>query len=186
VNQRSAVSFAFLLALTGCGDSCVTGAIPMDGLTKAQQSEMKVAVPWGSHAQTCRIASYVVMEPADGAPGEFFVMRDATTVAFDGPRNIHVQSPTGSMVGMQDLSGAGRFDWISYTAIDPTDGLTYNIIDADADGRLDTKIGENAGFANINGEWARFEKRGDQFGAVVAGEWRPLEMHGRVWRLQSK
>lgn len=126
------------------------------------------------------------MGPSDGASGEIVVTRDGTTVLFDGLRNIHVRSPAGSVVSVQDLSGTGRFDWISYTAIDPTDGLTYNIIDADADGRLDTKIGDNAGYANINGEWAQFEKRGTQLGVVVAGEWRPIEMHGRTWQLQPK
>jgi hypothetical protein len=97
-----------------------------------------------------------------------------------------VQSPGGSLVSIQDLSGAGQFDWISYSAVDPADSLKCAITGADADGRLDTKIGDNAGFAIINGEWARFEKRGDQLGAVVVGEWRSLEMHRRIWQVQSK
>jgi len=184
--ERNVIAFTVLLALVGCDNSCVTGVIPTDRFTKAQQSGMKVVIPWASHAKTCRVAGYIVMGPSDGASGEIVVTREGTTVLFGSPREIRVQSRRGSLVGIQDLSGAGRFDWISYTAIDPTDGLEYTIIDADADGRLDTKIGENAGFANIDGQWARFEKRGAQLGAVVAGEWRPIEMHGRTWQLQVK
>jgi hypothetical protein len=186
VTPRNASVLTVLLALAGCDNSCVIGAVPTDKFTKAQQSEMKVVMPWAKHAQTCRIAGYIVMGPTDGSSGEIVVTRDGTSVLLEGPRQIHVQSPGGSLVSIQDLSGAGQFDWISYSAIDPADGLKYTITDADADGRLDTKIGDNAGFANINGEWARFEKRGDQLGAVVAGEWRPLEKHGRNWQVQSK
>jgi hypothetical protein len=187
VIQRGACLLAVLLALPGCdNNSCVTGAIPTNSFSKAQQSEIKVVMPWANHAQTCRIAGYIVMGPADGASGEIVVTRDGASVLFEGTREIHVKSPDGSTVSIQDLSGAGRFDSISYDAIDPADGLKYVITDADADGRLDTKIGDKAGFANINGEWARFEKHGEQLGAVVAGEWRPLEKHGRIWQLQTK
>jgi hypothetical protein len=187
VTRRNVFVLTVLLALAGCGnDECTTGAIPTKSFTGAQQSEMKVLVPWLNHAKTCRVAGYIVMGPADGALGELIVTRDGMSVLFESPREIHVQSSGGSLVSIQDLSGAGRFDSISYTIIDPTDGLKYVVTDANADGRLDTKIGDKAGFANINGEWARFEKRGDRLGAVVAGEWRPLEKQGRIWQLQAK
>ncbi len=183
---RNASVLTVLVSLAGCDNSCVTGAIPTDTFTKVQQSQMNVVMPWAGHARTCRIAGYTVMGPADGASGEIVVVRDGSRVLFEGAREIHVMSAGGSLVGIQDLSGAGQFDWISYSAIDPTDGLRYTITDADADGRLDTKIGDNAGFVNINGQWARFEKRDSQLGAVIAGEWRPLEKHERVWQVQSK
>jgi hypothetical protein len=185
--KRNVCFLVVLLALAGCDkSSCVTGAIPTNSFSKAQQSEMKVVMPWAKNAQTCRIAGYTVMGPADGSSGEIVVIRDGTSVLLESPRQIHVQSPGGSLVSIQDLSGTGQFDWISYSAIDPADGLKYTVTDADADGRLDTKIGDKAGFTNINGEWARFEKRGGQLGGIVAGEWRPLEKRGRIWQLQSK
>lgn len=54
--ERNASVFAVLLALAGCDNSCVTGAIPADTFTKEQQAERKVAIPWASHAKTCRVA----------------------------------------------------------------------------------------------------------------------------------
>lgn len=78
-----------------------------------------------------------------------------------------------------------------YTAMAPADGtpgeifVTRNGITV-SDGRLDSKIGEHAGFVNLNGQWSRLEKRGEQLGALVNGEWRLLEKDGRfLYRLKS-
>jgi hypothetical protein len=108
------------------------------------------------------------------------VTRNGTTVLITKEGVIHVRSRDGSLVSLQDIGGAGRFDWISYDAIDPADGQRYSFTDADADGYLDTKIGEKAGFANLDGKWSRLEKRGHQLGAMVDGEWQPLEKQGRL------
>ena len=184
--QRSPYVLVALLSLGGCGNGCVTGALQTNGFTKEQQTLLKLEVPWASHAKTCQVAGYEVTGPADGAPGEIVVTRNGIAVYIAGPGQIHIQSKGGSLVSIQDLGGTGRFDWVSYDVVDPADGQKYNITDADADGRLDTKIGDRAGFVNINGQWSQFEKRAGQVGAVVAGEWRPLQKHGRIWQLQTK
>ncbi len=114
------------------------------------------------------------------------VTRNGASVYIAGPNQVHVQSRGGSLVSIQDLGGTGRFNWVSYDVVDPSDGQKYNVTDADADGRLDTKIGDREGFVNINGQWSKFEKRSGQLGAVVAGECRPLEKHGRIWELKAK
>jgi len=184
--QRYAYVLGALLSLAGCGNGCITGALPTNGFTKAQQSLMKLEVPWAAHAKTCQVAGYEVTGPADGSSGEVFVARNGTSVYIAGPSQIHIQSNDGSLVSIQDLGGTGRIDWVSYDVIDPIDGRKYNVTDANADGQLDTKIGDHAGFVNINGQWCRFEKRAGQLGAIVAGEWRPLEKRGRIWQLQAK
>src|SRR5258708_692175 len=184
--QRSACVLVALLPLAGCDHSCVTGALSTKGLTKEQQSIVTLAAPWGTHARTCQVAGYQVAGPADGSSGELLVTGNGATVYIAGPNQIHVQSKGGSLVSIQDLGGTGRFDWVSYDVLDPADGQKYNVTDADADGRLDTKIGDRAGFVNINGQWSKFDKRSGQLGAVVAGEWRPLEKHDRLWQLKTK
>jgi hypothetical protein len=125
------------------------------------------------------------MAAAEGAPEEIVVTRNGTTVSITGPGEVHVRSREGALVSVQDVSGTGRFDWISYSTIDSTDGLEYSVTDADADGRLDTKIGEHASFVNLGGGWSQLEKRGDQLGAVVDGEWRPLQRQGKLFRVKS-
>ena len=185
MNRSYAFMLAVLLTLSGCGSSCVTGPVATTGLTAQQQAALKLDAPWTKHAKTCRIGGYVVMAPEDGASGEMVVMRDGTTVDIEGLGEIHVRSRDGSIVSVQDLGDTGRFDWISYSTIDPADGQKYNVTDSNADGRLDLKIGSNSGFVDINGEWSQLEKHGDQLGAVVAGEWRPLEKEGQVFRLKA-
>jgi hypothetical protein len=90
-------------------------------------------------------------------------------------------------VSLQGFGGTDRFDWISYDAIDPADGQRYSFTDANADGRLDTKIGEKAGFVNLDGKWSQLEKHGDQLGALVDGKWRPIEKQRRMlFRLKTE
>jgi hypothetical protein len=180
MKQRSLFTLTALLTLAGCGDSCVTGPISNSGATATQQALAKALSPWTQHAKTCQIGGYVVMGPAEGTPTEIFVTRNGTTVNITERGAIHVRAKDGSLVSIQDFGGADHFDWISYDAIDPADGKRYSFTDANADGRLDTKIGEKAGFVNLDGKWSQLEKRGNELGALVDGEWRPLEKQGRM------
>jgi hypothetical protein len=176
-----------LLTLAGCGDSCVTGPISTAGATATQQALVKVLSPWTQHAKTCKIGGYVVMGPADGTPSEIFVTRNGTTIDITEEGAIHVRARDGSLASIQAFGDAGHFDWISYDAIDPADGQKYSFTDSDADGRLDTKIGEKAGFVNLDGGWSQLEKRGGKLGALVGGEWRPLKEQERMlFRLKTR
>jgi|GraSoiStandDraft_46_1057282.scaffolds.fasta_scaffold481301_2 hypothetical protein len=186
MNRPRMFTFTALLALAGCGDSCVVGPLSTAGMTATQRAVLQMEAPWMKHAKTCRIGGYLVMAPADGTPDEIWVTRNGTTVNMTERDSIDIQSRAGSLVSLQDPGGVGRFDWVSYSAVDPADGQKYSVTDADADGRLDTKIGDHAGFVNLGGEWSRLEKRGNQLGAIVAGEWRPIEKQGRgLFRLKS-
>jgi len=185
MNTRGLFILPVLLTLAGCGDSCVTGPPSTAGLTEFQKAVLKMEAPWMKNAKTCQVEGYLVMAATDGSSKEIIVTRDGTTVVISGEGEIYLQAKDGSLVSVQDREDTGRFDWVSYSAIDPDDGQEYSITDANADGRLDTKLGEHAGFVNLGGEWFRFEKQGDQIGAVVHGEWRALEKHGRVHRLKS-
>jgi DNA-binding beta-propeller fold protein YncE len=120
------------------------------------------------------------MAPADPTPSEIYVTRNGTTVWMTDRGTIDIRSSDGSLVSVQDLDGTGRFTLVSYDAIDPSDGQKYSFTDANADGRLDSKIGQQAGFVNLDGQWSRLEKRGNQLGALVNGEWRPLEKQGKL------
>ena len=187
MNRRSMFALMALLTLAGCGDSCVNGPMSSAGATSLQQAITKMEMPWSQHARTCQLGGYSAMAPAEGTPNEIVVTRNGTTVYITKGGAIYVRSRDGSLVNIQDVGGAGRFDWISYDAIDPADGQKYSFIDADADGRLDTKIGEKAGFVSLDGRWSMLEKRGKQLGALVDGEWRPLEKKGRMlYQLQPQ
>ncbi len=180
MNARSTFVVVSLVLLSGCDESCVSGPISAAGATPLQIAVTKAESPWARNAKTCQLGGYEVIVPAEGAPAEIFVTRNGTTVWIDERGTIYVRSKDGSLVSLQDLNHAGRFDWISYSAIDAADGQKYDVIDADADGPLDTKFGEKGGFVNLEGEWARMEKRGDQLGAIVGGDWRPIESEKRM------
>jgi hypothetical protein len=187
MNARGTISLAVLTTLAACGDdSCVTGVLSTDGLPELQQLIVKSEAPWMKNAKSCQVGGYLVMAPADGAaPGEIVVTRNGTTVIIDERNTIYIQAKDKSLVSVQDRDAIGRFDWVSYDAIDPADGQKYSFTDVNGDGRLDTKIGEHGGWVNLNGDWSKFEKHGEQLGAVVDGEWRPLEKQGRLWRVKS-
>jgi hypothetical protein len=187
MNRRNICMLTPVIALAGCGDSCVTGPISTSGATELQQALVKMESPWTQHAKTCRLAGYVVMAPADAAPSEIYVTRNGTTIYVTEQGTVFVRSKDGSLVSIQDFDGAGRFRWVSYDAVDPVDGQKYSFTDADADGRLDSKMGDKAGFVNLSGRWAQLEKRGDQLGALIDGEWHPLEKQGRMlFRLKAQ
>jgi hypothetical protein len=186
---HSALRYLLLLgafaALSGCDNECTLGSVPSSELSKEQQDEMKLFAPWLSHVKVCRIGGYVVMGPADGGSEDLIVTRSGTSVLFESAAQIHVQSKGGSLVSIQDLGGTGLFDSVSYSIVDPEDGQKYTVTDANADGHLDTKVGEHGFFVNIDGKWCKAEKLGDQPGAIVDGMWKALKKKGRVWGLAS-
>ena len=188
MNARGILALAVLTTLAGCSsdDSCVTGSLTTAGLTEVQRAIVNMEAPWTKKARTCKVGGYLVMSPAENSTGDIIVTRNGTTVIIDERNTIYVQSKDHSLVSLQDRDGIGRFDWVSYDAIDPTDGKKYSISDMNADGQPDMKIGEQAGFVNLGEEWSRFEKHGKQIGAVVNGEWQPLEKHGRLFRVKSQ
>jgi hypothetical protein len=179
-------TLAALLALGGCDDSCVTGPISTAGTTEVDQALLDWSPTWNRHAKTCQVGGYTVIGPAESAPGEIYVTRNGTTVWITEQGTIDIRSRDGSLVSVQDMDSTGHFTLVSYDAIDPADGQKYSFTDANADGRLDTKIGDHGGFVNLDGQWLRLEKRGDQPGALVNGEWKPLEKRGKLlFRLRS-
>ena len=177
---------AAALLLEGCRDECVTGPLSTHGLSQQEADFLKVVWPWTQQSKTCRVSGYLLVVPANGGPDGILVAPDGTKVMFMGPGNWAVQAKDGSLTTLQDLTGGGRFDSISYSAIDPADGQKFSVTDANADGVLDLKIGDHGGFVNISGQWCRLEKRGDQVGAIVGGEWKPLQKEGRVYRLMRE
>ena len=186
MNRRSMFTLATLLALAGCDDSCVTGPLSTAGAKEIQQAFLKWDSPWTQHAKTCHVGGYTVIGPAESAPGEIYVTRNGTAVWMTERGTIDIVSREGFVVSVQDLDATGRFTLVSYDAIDPADGQKYSFTDANTDGRLDSKIGAHAGFVNLDGKWSQLQKRGDQLGALVNGEWQPVEKQGKLlFRLKS-
>ncbi len=178
-------AFAAVLCLAGCSDRCESGSAFRD-MSEQEAQKLKVMMPWTTESITCRIPGYTLMAPTKGGSQGAVIGPGGTTVFFWGPRSVALTNGGEVLVSIDDHAASGRVDSISYGIVDPTDGQKYSVTDADADGRLDTKIGDHGGFVNINGKWCLMEKRAGQLGAHVDGKWEPLEKRGHVWLLQAQ
>jgi hypothetical protein len=84
------------------------------------------------------------------------------------------------IVSTGDGDGDGLLDSITYSKLDEDGRALVTVIDYEADGQLDLRFNIAAGYTEIwhVDRWLRIERRGDQRGVILNGEFVELERQG--------
>ena len=84
------------------------------------------------------------------------------------------------LFGAWDSDGDGRLDGVEYSTVDENGKARIHVIDYEADGQLDLRLHFDEGYNEIwhVDRWYRIEKRGDQRGVILDGEFVELEKQG--------
>jgi hypothetical protein len=178
--MRVVVLSALLGSLAACGSDCEVGPISTSTLSDQQRLEMRLLMPWFEHAKACKVAGYNVIGPEAQVNGDLTVLATTgTAVTFTGPSQVAVFTKSKATATIE-VGEDGSLVRISYTG-KGIDGTLVSFVDEDGDGRIDTQIGSAGVWVNVDGQWAKVEKRGERPGAVVLGKWAPMKKVGRVW-----
>ena len=156
--------------------------MPISAFKPEERDMAKAEMPWWKDTKACKVSAYSVFGPSDPKSGALVITPAfGWKVMFDSPTFVIAMTPKGNMVTLE-MNADGALTSIGYDAIG-ADGKKVQVIDQNADGVLDHKMTADGFFVNIDGQWARFEKKDGKPGAVTSGGWRPLVIVDRVWKL---
>ena len=127
--------------------------------------------PNGNRFQVLEIAS----------PGVFRMMVEkGRPSSLGGSTGVYHRDSGQQMLGTWDADGDGRLDGVEYSTVDENGKARLTVIDYEADGQLDMRMHSDEGYAEIwhVDRWYRIEKRGNQRGVMLDGEFVELERQG--------
>jgi len=115
------------------------------------------------------------------APGVFRTLVEKGRPSSQGGSSGIYHRDTGEqMLGAWDSDGDGRLDGVEYSTMDENGKPRLHVIDYEADGQLDLRMHLDDGYTEIwhVDRWYRIEKRGNQRGVTLNGEFVELERQG--------
>jgi len=115
------------------------------------------------------------------APGTFrTIVEKGRPPSRGGSTGVYHRDSGEQMLGTWDADGDGRLDGIEYSTMDENGKARIHVIDYEADGQLDLRMHLDEGYSEIWGvdRWYRIEKRGNQRGVMLDGEFVELERQG--------
>lgn len=115
------------------------------------------------------------------SPGVFRTMVEKGRPSSQGgSTGVYHRDSGEQMFGAWDSDGDGRLDGVQYSTMDESGKTRVTVIDYEADGQLDLRMHSDEGYAEIwhVDRWYRIEKRGDQRGVMLDGEFVELERQG--------
>ena len=135
------------------------------------------------------MGNYRVYGPPDAAAakadGSLWVVKDGQPmVMIDGPNEIEIISRNRPVLTIQDRSGKGSFDFVSYDVRDSNGKYVGSVTDGDMEGQPGFKLlDDGKTFAYVHDSWLPFEKHGTQLGVVGPSGWQAVQRQG-VFRYQ--
>ncbi|HSC14873.1 MAG TPA: hypothetical protein VLI71_07125 [Gammaproteobacteria bacterium] len=124
--------------------------------------------PNGNRFQLLEIAS----------PGVFRTMVEKGRPSSQGgSTGVYHRDSGQPMLGTWDADGDGRLDGVQYWTMDENGKARLTVIDYEADGQLDLRMHFDEVYTEIwhIDRWHRIEKRGNQRGVMLDGEFVELE-----------
>jgi len=84
------------------------------------------------------------------------------------------------IISAGDSDGDGKLDDLIYTVMDDNGKALMQIIDYGMDGILDSRLHFDSAYAEIQyqNKWYKIEKKGDERGIYINGEFKPLKNDG--------
>jgi hypothetical protein len=116
------------------------------------------------------------------SPGVFRTMveKGRSSGSLGGSTGAYHRNSGERLFAAWDADGDGRLDGLDYSVVDENGKTRLVVIDYEADGQLDLRLHFDEGYNEIwhVDRWYRVEKRGDQRGVILDGEFVELERQG--------
>ena len=113
------------------------------------------------------------------SPGVFrTIVEKGRPSSLGGSTGVFHRDSGQPMFSAWDSDGDGRLDGVTYAAVDENGKIRVTVTDYDADGQADLRLySDYAEIWDVD-RWYRIEKRGNQRGVILDGEFVELEHRG--------